>query len=156
MSAICSTGFRSKILGTFTFEALFNGGCIEIYSGAPPASADAAPTGTLLARITRESKPWTPGSPTNGLTFHRLGVGVTMPDTQPWGLLGLAAGTAGWCRLRGMSDPGGVSTTHPRIDGVVGLRDTPGDFQLRLGTNAMVPDLTIPITSWWFLLPPLS
>ena len=156
MSAVCSTGFRSKILGTFTFEALFNGGCIEIYSGAPPASADAAPTGTLLARITRESKPWTPGSPTNGLTFHRLGVGVTMPDTQPWGLLGLAAGTAGWCRLRGMSDPGGVSTTHPRIDGVVGLRDTPGDFQLRLGTNAMVPDLTIPITSWWFLLPPLA
>lgn len=156
MSAVCSTGFRSKILGTFTFEALFNGGSIEIYSGAPPASADAAPTGTLLARITRESKPWTPGSPTNGLTFRRLGVGVTMPDDKPWGLLGLAAGTAGWCRLRGMSDPGGESTTHPRIDGVVGLRDTPGDFQLRLGTTAMVPDLTFPITSWWFLLPPLA
>lgn len=79
-----------------------------------------------------------------------------MPDDKPWGLLGLAAGTAGWCRLRGMSDPGGESTTHPRIDGVVGLRDTPGDFQLRLGTTAMVPDLTFPITSWWFLLPPLA
>lgn len=156
MSAICSTGFRTKILGTFTFESLFNGGAIDVYSGAPPASADAAPTGTLLARITRGGNPWTPGAPTNGLTFRRLGVGVAMPEDAPWGLLGLAAGTAGWCRLRSMTDPGGASVTHPRIDGAIGLRDDFGDLQLRLGSTAIVPDLTYPITSWWFQLPPLT
>lgn len=155
MSTICSTGFRTKILGTFTFESLFTGGAIEIYSGPQPENADMAPTGVLLARVTHDSRPWTPGAPANGLTFQRLGPGVTIGAGQPWGLLGLAAGTAGWCRLRSMTDPGGTSVTHPRIDGVVGLRDDFGDFQLRFGSTAIVPDLTYPITSWWFLFPPI-
>lgn len=155
MSTICSTGFRTKLLGTHSFESLFDGGCIEVYSGLQPKNADMAPTGTLLARITHDSKPWTPGAPANGLTFQRLGPGVTIGAGQPWGLLGLAAGTAGWCRLRGMVDPGGLSTTHPRVDGTIGLRDSVGDFQLRLGSTAIVPDLKLPITSWWFLFPPI-
>lgn len=156
MSTRCSTGFRAKILGARSFEALFDGGSIELYSGAQPASANDAPTGTLLARITQGSAPWTPGSPANGLTFQRVGVGATIPDTAPWGLRGLAAGTVGWCRLRGMVDPQTSSTIYPRIDGAVGLREASGDFQLRLGTVDMAVDLIFPITSWWFLFPPLD
>lgn len=156
MSAICSTGFRSKILGERSFESLFAGGCIELYSGARPTNADMAPTGTLLARITRGGLPWTPGEPANGLTFRRSGSGVTMPDNAVWGLKGLANGDVGWCRLRAMVDPGGYTTAAPRIDGVVGLLDTFGDYQLRLSTLTIATGLSAPITSWWFLFPPLT
>ena len=40
------------MLGTLGFVGAMQRGCIDIYSGAMPITADAAPTGTLLGRIT--------------------------------------------------------------------------------------------------------
>lgn len=49
-----STSIRNKMLHTSTLRDIINKGCfkMKIYSGAVPASADAAVTGTLLCTIT--------------------------------------------------------------------------------------------------------
>lgn len=48
------------MLGTLGFVGAMQRGCIEIYSGAMPITADAAPTGTLLGRITNNGADFTP------------------------------------------------------------------------------------------------
>lgn len=156
MSVNASQGFRARIFGPASFESIFNGGCIEIRSGAQPANANMAPTGVLLGRITHNGLVWTEGSPVNGLEFRRFGHRVTNEPSQPWVLDGLSNGVAGWMRLRGVSDPGTLSTSAPRIDGAVGPMDTPGDFQLLLPTTTISGSSAIPITSWWFIFPPLD
>lgn len=156
MAVNCSTGFRARILGSSSFEAIFNGGCMEIYAGEQPDSADMAPPGLLLGRITRGGLAWNNGSPTNGLQFARNGHRATNAPTQEWRLQGAATGTAGWARLRGVADAGDVSQSAPRIDMAVGALDEPGDFQLRLPTLLLTASTAIPITSWWFVFPPLD
>lgn len=155
MAVNCSTGFRAAILGPTAFESIFNGGCIEVYSGAQPAHADMAPTGVLLGRITSGGA-WSEGSSTNGLLYQRTGHRVTNSAAQLWALLGVASGTAGWFRMRAISDPGADSLTARRIDGAIGALDAPGDFQLRLRNLTLAPSSSAPITSWWFALPPLD
>lgn len=55
-----STGLRNFLLSGGAFRDAFNGGKLEIYSGAQPASPDDAPTGTLLCTITDASGAHTP------------------------------------------------------------------------------------------------
>lgn len=156
MAVNCSTGFRSRILGPVSFESIFNGGCIEVRSGAQPASADEAATGDLLARVTNNGGAWTPGSLTNGLRFVRNGIYAGNDLAQDWRLVGLAAGTAGWFRLvANAPDDGSLSVNAPRIDGAVGPLDLPGDYQMRLPSTTITPSAMTTIPSWWFLLPPL-
>lgn len=50
-----STGVRNFIMGHGSLKQAFQNGRIEIYTGAQPASADAAVTGTLLCTITAAS-----------------------------------------------------------------------------------------------------
>lgn len=50
-----STGAANNMCGRSSFKDTFNNGRIEIYSGAQPATADAAVTGTLLCTITETS-----------------------------------------------------------------------------------------------------
>ena len=50
-----STGLRNHLLSGGSFRSAFNGGTLEIYSGAQPASADTAPSGTKLVTITSAS-----------------------------------------------------------------------------------------------------
>ncbi|GAA5785654.1 hypothetical protein [Chitiniphilus shinanonensis] len=50
-----STHLRNFVLGGGSYKAALTNAEIRIYSGAQPASADAAPTGTLLAVITGAS-----------------------------------------------------------------------------------------------------
>ncbi|MCK0507897.1 hypothetical protein [Aromatoleum anaerobium] len=50
-----STAARNHILQHGSLKKAFQNGKILIYSGAQPASADSAPTGTLLCTITRNS-----------------------------------------------------------------------------------------------------
>lgn len=156
MAVNCSTGFRARILGPGSFESIFNYGCIEIRSGTQPPSADAPASGTLVARITVDGLAWNAGSNANGLRFTRDGHVARNDASQVWRLTGIAAGTAGWCRLLANApDDGEHSMTLPRVDGAIGLLDAAGDFQMRLPTLAITPSTVIPIPSWWFLLPPL-
>lgn len=50
-----STGVRNGLAQGFGFAGLFNDGCISIYSGSQPSTADTAPTGTLLGTISISS-----------------------------------------------------------------------------------------------------
>lgn len=50
-----STGLRNALMGFMPFKQALHGGRIEIYSGAQPATSDAAVTGTLLCTITDNS-----------------------------------------------------------------------------------------------------
>ena len=157
MAVRISTGYAEQILGTSSFANIFLNGCIEVYSGAQPASADAAVSGTLLARITRGGGAWSAGSPSNGLQFTHLGRYISKEPSHDWKLQGTATGVAGWFRLRANPvDTGAASTTLPRIDGTVGLVDAEGDFQLFLPNLSLTSSTTIDITSWWYALPPLS
>lgn len=156
MAVNASTGFRALIMGPSSIESIFNGGCIDVYTGAQPAHADMAPTGLLVGRVTAAGLPFTNGSPTNGLSFVRNGHRMTNPALQDWVLQGLDTGTAGWGRLRATTDSGALSTTNPRIDMAVGLVGAPGDYQLRIPSNLLTASTAVPITSWWFVFPPLD
>lgn len=119
MTTRLSTGLRNNLAGTTGFAATFANGVIEIYSGTQPASADAAVTGTLLGTVTLGSGAFTPGSPTNGLTFDVAANGA-VSKSGVWSFAGVAAGTAGWFRLKANgADAGAVSNTLPRLDGSI-------------------------------------
>lgn len=116
-----STKLRDNLAGTTGFASTFANGVIEIYSGAQPATADAAVTGTLLGTVTLNSGAFTPGVSTNGLTFAAASGGA-VSKSGVWSFNGIAAGTAGWFRLKGnATDAGGVSTTLPRLDGSIAV-----------------------------------
>lgn len=121
MTVRLSTRTRTNLAGTTGFGATFANGVIDIYSGTQPASADAAITGTLLGRVTLNSGAFTAGSPTNGLTFAAAADGA-VSKSGVWSFNGVAAGTAGWFRLKGNAlDNDGVSTTLPRLDGSIAV-----------------------------------
>lgn len=119
MTVRLSTQLRTNLAGTTGFAATFANGVIDIYSGTQPATADSAVTGTLLGRVTLNSGAFTAGTATNGLTFAAAAAGA-VSKSGVWSFNGVAAGTAGWFRLKGNApDNDGVSTTLPRVDGSI-------------------------------------
>ena len=120
MTVKLSTGFRDALLNNQGFSEIFSAGVIAVYTGAQPATADDAATGTLLGYITKDGAAFVPGSPTNGLSWGTAAGGVINKNSDNWRLTGAAAGTAGWSRLMGnAADNGLASTTLPRIDGAI-------------------------------------
>lgn len=121
MTIRLSTQLRTNLAGSTGFAATFANGVIDIYSGTQPVTADAAVTGTLLGTVTLNSGAFTPGSPTNGLTFAAASGGA-VSKSGVWSFNGIAAGTAGWFRLRGnAADAGAISTVLPRLDGSIAV-----------------------------------
>lgn len=121
MTLRLSTKLRDNLAGSTGFAATFANGVIEVYSGSQPATADAAVTGTLLGTVTLASGAFTPGTATNGLTFAAASGGA-VSKTGVWSFNGVAAGTAGWFRLKGNAvDAGGISTVLPRLDGSIAV-----------------------------------
>jgi hypothetical protein len=119
------------LLSTGSLNSIFTTGCIRVYSGARPATADDAPSGTLLGTISTGGATFTPGSPTAGLLFETPAVlGVLSKKTaDSWKLAGSAIGSAGWARFVGNAvDSGASSTSLPRMDFDVGT--TSGVLQL--------------------------
>lgn len=156
MAVQLSTGYCAAIFGPSSFDQIFLNGCIEIYSGPQPASADLAPTGLLLARIARDGTPWEAGLVPGGLSFVRSGRYVLKPSNHNWKLVGLATGVAGWCRLRtNNSDLGTDDLNAPRIDGAVGLEGADAT-QLYLQSLAISPGLQMTINHWWLAEPPIG
>jgi len=93
---------------------------------APPANANAAETGTLLAIITKSAGEFVSGAPENGLNFDVSVDGVLSKDTsETWKGYGLAAAgtgiTATHFRLYANTVVTGVvTTTGVRRDGLIG------------------------------------
>ena len=148
--AFASTGLVTRLLGTESFAALMENGCIEIRSGAPPASADAEATGTLLARITRDGGAWNAGNPANGLQWRRDGRYMIQEPGHEWRLTGIATGTASWFRLLANPfDSGIASLTALRVDGSIAAvgGTTPAD--LYLPTLSIAPGYDRRVDAFW-------
>lgn len=119
MTVKLSTALRTNLAGSTGFAATFANGIIEVRTGTQPATADAAATGTLLGTITLNSGAFTPGTSTNGLTFASASAGA-VSKSGVWSFNGIAAGTAGYFRLKGNAlDNDALSTTLPRLDGSI-------------------------------------
>ena len=135
MTVRLSTGLRTALAGLLGFAATFEKGIIEIRTGPQPANADAAATGTLLATVTMNSLAFTPGSPTNGLTFASASAGA-VAKLGTWSFQGIADGTAGWFRLKGNAlDNDAVSTTLPRVDGSTATSGADLDMHIAIKTG---------------------
>lgn len=117
-----STGLRNGILNATGIKEAMADGVIRIYSGAQPASADNAVTGTLLLEVTVNGGAFAHGTATNGLEFDAPASGIlAKAAAEAWRGTGLADGVAGWFRFcANPVDTGGSSTTLARIDGSVG------------------------------------
>lgn len=136
MTKRLSTGLRNAMVGTTGFAGAMANGCIEIRTGTQPASADAAATGTLLGIVTLNSGAFTPGSPTNGLTWTSAADGKVMKNGT-WSFTAIATGTAGWFRFKGNAlDNDLVSTTLPRLDGSIAASGADLNFRTDLVTGA--------------------
>lgn len=152
-----STGWaRARLVGT-GFPTGFANGCIELYSGVQPASADLPPVGTLLGRITKNGDAWVAGSPANGLNFV-VADRFVIKTADTWVLKGLAGGVArSWRLLPNSADSGSASTTAFRIDGAVGTLDALGsDCQMFLPSVDITTSTSLVIENWWYGVPPFG
>ena len=157
MATNVSTGYVERALsGTGAFPSIFRYGVIEIRTGPQPATADAAATGTLIAKITRNGNAWTAGSPTNGLEFAAGGRYVSKQPEHTWRLKGITTGTAGWFRLLGNAfDDNSASTTAPRIDGTIDVAGADSPSQMFMTTTSVTASTNLVIPHWWYAIPPL-
>lgn len=97
----------------YSVRDIFKNGVIKIYSGTQPASADDAPTGTLLCTISVNGT-------SQGISFADAVNGVLSKNpSEVWSGVAIATGTAGWFRLETYGDSGSTSTTEERIDGTI-------------------------------------
>lgn len=140
-----STGLRDYALSTGSVNAALTGGFIHYYSGAAPATADDAVTGTLLCTISV-------GATGTGLTFEAAASGVLSKATaEVWEGVNAATGTAGYARFVAAADTGTSSTTAPRIQMSVGVSS--GD--LLMANTLMTSGQTFPLNYFDITLPTL-
>jgi hypothetical protein len=157
MAVRLSTGLRTKMLGNSAtdggngFRSIFKDGIIEIRTGAQPATADAAATGTLLGTVTVASGAFTPGSATNGLEFDAPASGIiSKAAAEVWSFNGIATGTAGWFRLKGNAlDNDATSTSLPRLDGSIATSG--GDMSLSVTAIVTSAPHTVDVFSFQLL-----
>ena len=115
-----STGLRLGMLGSYGLSTYLTRGVIDVYTGAQPALADMAVSGTWLGRITTDGLAWAEGSSTNGLQMEQ-GVDGDLHNFGNWVLTPVVTGEIGWWRYRWWQpDPGELSTWYPRMDGAYG------------------------------------
>lgn len=129
-------------------------GAIYIYSGSQPATADAAPTGTLLGIATVGAGSWTAVSNlTNGLDFAAASAGtLTKSGSETWQFVGIADGTAGWFRhVSGVAADSLTTDTnvYPRIDG----RISTSGAEMSLSNLSIVTGATTTIDAYSIAFP---
>lgn len=112
--------------------ARLNGGSLRIYTGAQPAAATDAATGTLLATVTLPNPAF--GASANG----------TATATDPASVNASASGTAGWFRA---VTSGGATV----FDGSVTATGAGGD--MTLSSTALTSDGAVDITSFTYTQP---
>lgn len=115
-----STGLKTALLGSYGVSSMLEKGSIHLYTGLQPHSADFAPTGILVARVTNDGIAFAAGREEAGLALDKTGLGV-LRDEGNWVVRGQGGGTIGWWRWRWLSDdPMEFSLYYPRIDGAAG------------------------------------
>lgn len=136
MTLRISPGMRNAML-----DAIFNATgtsvdsyILEIRSGAQPATADLAPTGTVLASITL------PADAFGAAATNQVAKAGTWQDASAD-----ATGTAGWWRIRASGDAGTTNNADKRYDGAVTA--TGGGGELELQNTSITTGQTLTITS---------
>lgn len=115
MTIQVSTALANAMLLSNPFKTTMAAGFIKIYSGSPPTNGDAAVTGTLLCTISISSG----GTGINMDVTAAAGVLAKAP-AETWSGVNAATGTAGYFRHVAAGDTGVLSTTQPRLQGLVG------------------------------------
>ena len=134
LSTGCANAFAGGGSSDGSFKDVFTNAVIGVYTGTQPASADAAESGTLLGYITVNGGAFTPGSPTNGLTWDDAVNGsCAKPTATEWSIIPAATGTVGWARIYANDRTLGESTTAVRIDLACGV----GIGELRFSTSTL-------------------
>lgn len=125
-----STGLRNHLLSGGSFRSAFNGGKLEIYSGAQPATADTAPSGTLLVTITEAS-------------------GAHTAEVQPTGtaVLAGAAGTVTSLKIDGEELMNGTATytsslTQLATDVAAIINRNPANLRFKATSNTATVTIT--------------
>jgi hypothetical protein len=140
MALRISTAARNALLSGTSgsgFRGIFDGGVLDIFTGAQPVSADYVETGTKLVRISSTS-----GVGANdGLRFGTAANGVQPLTTPAWTGVVSAAGVAGWFRFYGTGGTAGSSATEKRMDGACGISGA--DLTLTHTNLALASVLTI-------------
>lgn len=122
-----STGYVDAKNTVGSTKSIMDGGVIHVFADAlQPATADAAETGTLVLKLTKDGLAHTPGATTNGIVLGTSTDGVLTLNADTIKGVGLAAAgaspgkTALWYRWYDHDVVTGESTTAIRIDGAVG------------------------------------
>lgn len=146
MAIKLSTGLRNYIQDTGSLKDALNLSFIKIYSGTPPADANAAIGGgnVLLCTISNNSG-------ATGLTMAAAAVdGVLSKNgSEVWSGVNAESGTASFYRHVTSSDDGTSSSTQRRIQGTVGLAGA----DMNLGSLALTSGQTQPIDFYTLTLP---
>lgn len=117
MAIKASTGLRNGALATGSVKSLLDGGRIDIYAGAAPATADAAVgAATLLCAITLNSTG-------TGINFDTAAAGGVLQKApgEVWSGVNAASGVAAWYRHVAAADDGTESLTAPRVQGTINV-----------------------------------
>lgn len=107
---------------------------LEIRSGAQPATADLAPTGTVLASMTLPADSMA-ATASPGATTAKAG---TWQDASAD-----ATGTAGWFRIRASGDALTTNNTDRRIDGACTITGGGGELELQNLSIAVAQQITV-------------
>ena len=120
MTIRLSTGLCTLLMTNSGLQRIMQYGVIDLYAGEQPFSADAAPLGTHVARITQDGLTFVPGSFEGGLYVVSVLPGELI-KYGTWTLKGIASGTATWFRWKGnAADDNQSSQVLPRLDGRIG------------------------------------
>lgn len=147
-----STGLRNAMLNTGSFASVMeagDGGCIKVYSGTPPATADDAVTGTLLLTITTSGV--TTGTAGSTLLMGAPTDGVISKEATAWTGTAVATGAPSYFRHVATGDTGVLSTSQPRVQGDVALVGA----ALSMGVSTLTSGVTYPIDACNYRFPTL-
>jgi hypothetical protein len=141
-----STGLRNAMLKDSSLAAALALGFIKIYSGAVPATADAALGGAVLLSTISVNSTGTGlslGTPADGV--------ISKAAAEIWSGVNAATGTASFFRYVAPADTGVASTVEKRVQGTVALAG--GD--LNISSLGLTAAATQTLNSFSIALPTL-
>ncbi len=145
-----NTALRAAMATHYGLMAMMQYGCIKVFSGQPPLTADMAEQGELLGTITQDGVPFQWGSTQGALNLEPGPTNGACMKAGTWKLTVSKTGTAGWWRYVGNDYDGGTADEWvARIDG-------------RIGTGLVLPSRfleqgdVLVVESFFFAIPPMS
>lgn len=115
-----STGLRNSMLSSGSFKQAMAGSIITVWSGTPPASADAAIPGDAVKLLT-----YSLNGAGGAISFEASAVDGTLQKNaaEVWQGQIVASGTPSFFRMQVVADTGAASLTQNRLQGTIGLQD---------------------------------